>query len=40
MLIHAREYLDFAPRVLLTRGIVWNLYHLSFEKGIECATAF
>lgn len=26
--------------VLLTNGIVWNLYHLTFEEGIEYARAF
>ena len=28
------------PWVLLTNGIVWNLYHLSFEEGIEYERAF
>jgi len=26
--------------VLLTNGIVWNLYHLTFDEGIEYARAF
>ena len=26
--------------VLLTNGIAWNLYHLTFEEGIEYARAF
>jgi predicted type IV restriction endonuclease len=26
--------------VLLTNGIVWNLYHLTFEEGIEASRAF
>lgn len=26
--------------VLLTNGVVWNLYHLSFEEGIEYERAF
>jgi len=26
--------------VLLTNGVVWNLYHLTFEEGIEYARAF
>jgi len=28
------------PWVLLTNGVEWNLYHLSFEEGIEYVTAF
>ena len=26
--------------VLLTNGLVWNLYHLSFEEGVEYVRAF
>jgi hypothetical protein len=26
--------------VLLTNGVVWNLYHLSFEEGVEYVRAF
>ena len=28
------------PWVLLTNGVVWNLYHLTFEEGIEYEKAF
>lgn len=28
------------PWVLLTNGLVWNLYHLSFEEGIEYVRVF
>ncbi len=28
------------PWVVLTNGIVWNLYHLSFDEGIEYTRAF
>lgn len=28
------------PWVLLTNGMVWNLYHLSFEEGIEYVRVF
>lgn len=28
------------PWVVLTNGIVWNLYHLSFEEGIDHTRAF
>jgi predicted type IV restriction endonuclease len=28
------------PWVLLTNGVVWNLYHLSFEEGIEYVRVF
>ena len=28
------------PWVLLTNGVVWNLYHLSFEEGIEYIRVF
>jgi len=28
------------PWVILTNGLVWNLYHLSFEEGIEYVKAF
>lgn len=28
------------PWVLLTNGVVWNLYHLTFEEGIEYERAF
>lgn len=28
------------PWVLLTNGIVWNLYHLSFDEGIDHTRAF
>jgi hypothetical protein len=26
--------------VVLTNGVVWNLYHLSFEEGVEYVRAF
>jgi len=28
------------PWVVLTNGVVWNLYHLSFEQGVEYVKAF
>ena len=28
------------PWVLLTNGVIWNLYHLSFEEGVEYVRAF
>lgn len=28
------------PWILLTNGVVWNLYHLTFEEGIEYERAF
>lgn len=28
------------PWVLLTNGLVWNLYHLSFEEGIDYVRVF
>lgn len=28
------------PWVLLTNGVVWNLYHLTFDEGIEYEKAF
>jgi predicted type IV restriction endonuclease len=28
------------PWVLLTNGVIWNLYHLSFEEGIEYVRVF
>ena len=28
------------PWVVLTNGVVWNLYHLSFEEGVEYVRAF
>ena len=28
------------PWVILTNGVVWNLYHLSFDEGIEYVLAF
>lgn len=28
------------PWVILTNGLAWNLYHLSFEEGIEYVKAF
>jgi predicted type IV restriction endonuclease len=28
------------PWVLLTNGVVWNLYHLTFDEGIEYERAF
>lgn len=28
------------PWVLLTNGVQWTLYHLTFEEGIEAVTAF
>jgi len=28
------------PWVVLTNGVVWNLYHLSFEQGVEYVRAF
>lgn len=28
------------PWVILTNGVVWNLYHLTFDEGIESTLAF
>lgn len=28
------------PWVILTNGVVWNLYHLTFDEGIEAERAF
>jgi predicted type IV restriction endonuclease len=32
--------LDNIPWVLLTNGIVWNLYHLTFDEGIDYQKVF
>lgn len=42
---HIEQAQSYASRnnykwVLLTNGVVWNLYHLTFEEGIEYERAF
>lgn len=42
---HIEQAYSYASRnnfswVLLTNGVVWNLYHLTFEEGIEYEKAF
>lgn len=42
---HIEQAYSYASRnnfrwILLTNGIVWNLYHLTFEEGIEYEVAF
>jgi len=42
---HIEQAYTYASRnnytwVLLTNGVVWNLYHLTFEEGIEYERAF
>jgi len=42
---HIEQAYNYASRnnyrwILLTNGVVWNLYHLTFEKGIEFELAF
>ncbi len=42
---HIEQAYSYASRnnftwVLLTNGVVWNLYHLTFEEGIEYERAF
>ena len=42
---HIKQALLYAakanvPWVVLTSGVVWNLYHLSFDEGIEDVKAF